>query len=117
MSEALNAATAARAALDEARAESSRVSAEAQALEEVERAHMTANPALSWMLDHREELSVSLCPLSHEVSAPEEFDTLLETLLGADLNALFVRDAESAAALAAVACGRPFVWRCLVFAA
>ena len=105
VSEALNAATAARAALDEARAESSRVSAEAQALEEVERAHMTANPALSWMLDHREELSVSLCPLSHEVSAPEEFDMLLETLLGADLNALFVRDAESAASLAASLAG------------
>ena len=105
VAEALQRAAAARTDLDAARAEAARTSAEAQALEEVERAGMRANPALAWLMERQDELDCALRPLSHAVSAPEGLDGLLEALLGADLDALFVRDAEAAGELAGALAG------------
>ena len=105
--EALSAREATRAALDEARDEASLLSSEIRGLEEVERAGMASGPALSWALDHAGDLSVRLEPLARAVRAPEGFEALVERLLGADVAALLVEDAEGAAAVvAAVAsCG------------
>ena len=103
--DALNAATAARTGLDEARAARSHADAQMRALEEVERAQVAANPALSWALEHGAGAQARARQLSHIVSAPEGLDALLEALLGADLDALLVADADAAVELAQALAG------------
>ena len=90
-----------RAQLDEARDAVSLLISEIKGIEEVERASAAAGPALSWLLDHAEELETTLEPLAHVVRAPQGSEALVERLLGVDVSALLVEDATSAQAVAA----------------
>ncbi len=99
--EAYAAREAARASLDGARDEVSLIGSEIKALEEVERASAAqSGPALSWLVNHAESFDSSLAPIAHAVHAPEGEEALVERLLGADISALLVSDAQAANAVA-----------------
>ncbi|MEG1624247.1 MAG: chromosome segregation protein SMC [Raoultibacter sp.] len=93
---ALAAREAAQASLDDARDRLSQVAAEIKALEELERAQEAANPALAWIMDHKARFDEAMAPITHVIAAPDDFEGLLEVLLGTDLGALFVRDTRAA---------------------
>lgn len=90
-----------RARLEAAREVRATLSAEVKSLEELERARSKANPLLAWVLDHASDIQAELSPLVDEVSAPADLEPVVEQLLGSDIAALFVRDTETAALLAA----------------
>ncbi|HET6352105.1 MAG TPA: AAA family ATPase, partial [Coriobacteriia bacterium] len=75
--------------------------AEMRGLEEVDRAFAAAAPALAYAISREAELPGFRGPVAEAVRAPEEYEALTERLLGADLFALMVDDAKSAAAIAA----------------
>ena len=106
--EALSAREAARAALDEARDAASLLASEIKGLEEMERASVASGPARAWLLDHAGEAALDLEPLSRAVRAPEGSEALVERLLGSDVMALLVEDADRAkqAASALSSCDR-----------
>lgn len=92
---------AARAALDEARDAERGLSAQIQALEEVERTSLSAaGPARAWLMEHAGELAGSLEPLVHVIRARNGRESLVETLLGADVSSLLVDDARGVQAIA-----------------
>ena len=101
VSAAFTAREAARTALEEARDEASLLASEIKGLEEVERASAAAGPARAWLLDHADELSCALAPLSHVLRAEAGSEALVERLLGGDVAALLVDEAAGAAAVAA----------------
>ncbi|RDB61772.1 chromosome segregation protein SMC [Gordonibacter sp. 28C] len=101
VSEAFTAREAARAALDEARDEASLLASEIKGLEEVERASAAAGPARAWLLDHADDLSGALAPLSHVLRADAGSEALVERLLGGDVAALLVDEPAKASAVAA----------------
>jgi chromosome segregation protein len=75
--------------------------AEARGLEEVDRAFESAAPALAWALAQERSLPGLVGPIAEVIHAPEEFEALVERLLGADLFGLLVQDAASASSIAA----------------
>ncbi|MEG2557010.1 MAG: chromosome segregation protein SMC [Raoultibacter sp.] len=85
-----------RETFDVVRDRISQIDAEIRALEELERAQQSANPALAWMLENKDRFDERIAPLTHVLSAPDELEALLEVLLGSDLSALFVRDVLTA---------------------
>ncbi|MEG2628290.1 MAG: chromosome segregation protein SMC [Raoultibacter sp.] len=92
----LQAREATQEAFDAAREGATQTGAEIRALEEMQRAQESANPALTWLLENKERFDAQMAPITHVLSAPAEFESLLEVLLGSDLAALFVRDAHAA---------------------
>lgn len=87
-----------RAQLDEVRNNLTQTSAERTALEELERAADSSNPALSWVLDKDNCPAENTTPLSHVVKAPSHLEPLVEALLGDNLHSLTVQtfnDAQS----------------------
>ncbi len=74
--------------------------AELKGLEEVDRAFDEASPLLTWTLDHRDELTGIVTPLSEIFTAPEHLEKLVEHLLGADLFGLMTQDVHAAAVVA-----------------
>ncbi|WP_139653221.1 chromosome segregation protein SMC [Raoultibacter phocaeensis] len=104
VSEAFAAREEAREAFDSARDEASLLASEIRGLEEVERASEAAGPALSWLMEHADELEARLEPLSHIIVAPKGSEALVEHLLGADLAGLFVSDVAGANAIAEALC-------------
>ena len=96
--EAVRAAEAARAARDEASDAERACAASIEALREVERASAKAQgPALEWLASNAAAFDAAVAPLSHEISAPEGQEALVEHLLGADVAALLVADGSHAA--------------------
>ena len=94
--EAMRRAEAARAERDEAQDAERACAASIHALEEVERASAKASgPALAWLSAHGDDFDAAVAPLSHEVSAPEGDEALVEHLLGSDVAALLVQDDEA----------------------
>lgn len=90
-----------RAALDEARDAHRSLSTQIQALEELERASVSAaGPARAWLVEHKDELAFAIEPLSHVVRAEKGCESLVESLLGADVATLVVDDALCAASVA-----------------
>ena len=74
--------------------------AESRGLEEVDRAFESASPALAWALAKR-DLPGIVGPIAEVVRAPEDYEALVERLLGADLFGLLVKDSAAAASIAA----------------
>jgi chromosome segregation protein len=74
--------------------------AEARGLEEVDRAFESAAPALAWALAQERSLPGLVGPIAEAIQAPEEFEALVERLLGADLFGLLVEDSASASGIA-----------------
>jgi len=97
---ALTERDAARSDLDDARDARALLSAEVKSLEEMERARTAENPLLAWVLAHRAELDACMTPLIDEISAPDDLEPVVDELLGGDVAALFVRDADAAALVA-----------------
>ncbi|MEQ3362301.1 chromosome segregation protein SMC [Raoultibacter massiliensis] len=104
VSDAFAAREEAREAFDGARDAASMLASEIRGLEEVERASEAAGPALSWLMEHREEFEAGIEPLSHVIIAPKGSEMLVEHLLGGDLAALFVSDTASANVIAEALC-------------
>ncbi len=97
MVEALAARDEARAVRDAARDAERDVMGKIKGIEEVERASAAASgPALAWLLEHAGDVAAGLEPLSHAVSASRGNEALVEHLLGADVAALLVADADAA---------------------
>jgi chromosome segregation protein len=100
-----------RQKLDRQREVLATIQAEVRALEEIDRAFESASPALNWINAHKDEFvgivdsiadSLRVQP---EVKLPfemgtEEFEVLVERLLGADLFGLLVDDAKAAGLIA-----------------
>lgn len=97
---AVGARDAARMALDETRDARSTLAAEVRSLEEVERTRQAANPLLSWVLEHTDELDARIKPLVEEISAPDDLEAIVDALLGDDVAALLVEDVDAATAVA-----------------
>ncbi len=72
------------------------IQAEAKALKEIERAFETATPAMSWIMEHKDEFAGVVGRLSQIITAPQDIEPVLERLLGADIAALVVVDIKSA---------------------
>lgn len=100
--EAVRVAEEARAARDEASDAERACAASIEALREVERASAKAQgPALEWLAGNAAAFDAAVAPLSHEISAPEGQEALVEHLLGADVTALLVADGSHAARMVA----------------
>ena len=85
-----------RRALDEARTELTKATAERAALEELERSSETSNPAQAKMMEETKTLSSDCSLVSHAVSAPAGLDVLVEALLGSELHVVLVSEDEDA---------------------
>ena len=72
------------------------IRAEIQALEEVDKAFVSASPALTWIMDHKAEFTGTLTPISEAFKAQDGYESLVERLLGADLFGLIVEDTDAA---------------------
>ena len=93
-----------RAKLDDVRNALTQASAERAALEELERAAESSNPALSWVLDGEGHETSDVVPLSHVVKAPSNLESLVEGLLGEDIRSLTVSSFAEAQALVESLC-------------
>ncbi len=80
-----------RIALEKARTELSDVRAEIRALEEVDRAFDAASPALASLVAQRSELPDVLGPVTEHVRVPEQYERLLERVLGGDVFCVLVK--------------------------
>lgn len=99
VAQALSARDSLRAQLDDVRSTLTQTSAERTALEEMERAAESSNPALTWVLDDDHGHADKVLPLSHVVKAQSQVETLVEALLGDDIHALTVQTSDEAKAL------------------
>ncbi len=88
--------------------------AEVRALEEIDRAFESASPALAWALAHERELPELVGPFAERISVPEEYERLLEHLLGTDLFAILVRDTDDALTIADAAASQAEGELCLI---
>lgn len=95
----------ARKDLDAARSNRSRIEAEIRALEEFERVRVSSNAALSWAVERKNDFDTVVKPLVHGLSAPSDLESILETLLGRDLEALLVEDVRSGVEVAEAVSG------------
>lgn len=77
--------------------------AEVRALEEIDRAFEAASPALAWALSRERDLPGLIGPLAERIRIPDEYEQLLEHLLGTDLFAVLVKDVEAARQIAQAA--------------
>ena len=99
--EALRARDEARRAFDEARERLRDLAARIGALEEIERASAVAEgPARAWIMENEGALAGSLQPLSHAIQVSSGREALVERLLGDDLAALLIDDADSVSSVA-----------------
>ncbi len=89
-----------RRVLHERRESLSEARAEARGLEEVDRAFESASPALAWALSKQSELPGLIGPFTEQIEVDPAYERLIERLLGGDLFALLVEDAESATRVA-----------------
>ncbi|MDR1776056.1 MAG: chromosome segregation protein SMC [Actinomycetes bacterium] len=71
-----------------------------KALEEVNRSYEAASPALAKLLAHSDHLEGFVGPVADHITATDELDTLVETLLGSDLYGVFVEDWSAAMGIA-----------------
>jgi chromosome segregation protein len=94
--EALVARDASRTANDETHDTCMRLSAEVQSREDMERAHQEENPLLAWALDHAQDIEHEVRPLVSVLHVPQEYDALVERLLGTHLSGLLVDDTDAA---------------------
>jgi chromosome segregation protein len=82
-----------RASLEKLRSELTDVRAEIRALEEVDRAFEAASPALAWMLAREQELPGVIGPVTDQITVPEEYEKVVERVLGADVFCVLLRTA------------------------
>ncbi len=78
----------------------SNLRAQIKALEELERVHQRENPALLWVLEHAHTYEYDMSTVAKMLEVPRELEGLVERVLGADLDALFVEDIETAGSIA-----------------
>ncbi len=88
----------ARTAREEAEQAVRLIEAEIGALEQAQRLSREGDPALAWLMDNAERFDGT--PFSHVVKVTQGLEALVERLLGHDLAALAVDDADKAAEIA-----------------
>lgn len=96
---AFTARDAARSRMDQLREERGIHSAEVRSLEELDRTRRDANGLLAWVLDNEHALESKVASLIDEIKVPRELEMTVDALLGRDVAALFVEDADAAVAL------------------
>ncbi len=79
--------------------------AEIKAVEAAQAAGRKDDPALDWVVRNAEQFGGGLTAVSKYLRVATELETLVENLLGADLQALAVDDADKAGAIAAALAG------------
>ena len=89
-----------RSALEQAREAFSTNRAEIKGLEEIDKAFEMASPALARVVSKAEQFKGFVGPIADLVSAKNEYEQLVEKLLGADLFGVFVKDSFSAVEIA-----------------
>ncbi len=91
-----------RSTLEKARQELGDVRAEIRGLEEVDRAFESASPALAWMLAREHDLGAVIGPVTDHITVPEEYEHVVERVLGADLFCVLLRHSSDVAPTVAV---------------
>lgn len=86
-----------RATLEKLRDELGEVRAEVRGLEEVDRAFESASPALAWMLAKEHQLKGVMGPITDHITVPEQYERIVERVLGADIFCVLVKSAEDVA--------------------
>ncbi len=84
------------------REELSEVRAEIRALEEVDRAFEAASPALAWLISKERDLPDVVGPVTEHVSVPEQYESLLENVLGSDVFCVLVKSRKAASGVVAL---------------
>lgn len=87
-----NARSHASGMLDELRA----IDAQIQAIGQVQRERRSQVPALDWLMSNSEKFGGAFDEISQVIKVPQGMERLVENLLGADLEALVVRDEKAA---------------------
>jgi len=90
--------------------------AQIKGLEELERSSASANQALAWLMEHKSDFASEIEVLSDHITAPKELEALVENFLGADLDALCLRDIQTANAIAETLCARNLFGDIVLFA-
>lgn len=87
----VNAREETRRALDEARNTEQTIQAQIAALEEVERSHVAqSGEARAWIEEHRKRIDPASEDLSHMIKADPSVESLVELLLGSDMDAIVI---------------------------
>ncbi len=94
--EAESALRLAEVTLASAREDTQKISAQISALEQINASLRAQNDAARWVSEHATEVAINATTLSSLIKAPKDLETLVEHLLGADLMAACVSDADSA---------------------
>ena len=89
-------------ALEAVRLELADVRAQMRGLEEVDRAFEAASPALAWLLAREHELTGVIGPVTEHITAPPEYERVVERVLGADMFCVLVRSRDDLAPTVAV---------------
>ncbi|MEN6430723.1 MAG: chromosome segregation protein SMC [Coriobacteriales bacterium] len=90
-----------RSELEARRSELAEIRAEIRALEEVDRAFESASPALAWLMAKERELPDVIGPVTEHVTAPEEYEVLVENALGSDMFCVLLKSRSSVRAVVA----------------
>ncbi len=91
-----------RSAMEKVRDELTEVRAEVRALEEVDRAFEAASPALAWLLAREHELPGVIGPVTDHITVPEEYERVVERVLGADVFCVLLKSASDVGRTVAV---------------
>ena len=100
LAQCLDVRDSARSALDAARETRQMTESEIKALEWSLKATRDEDPALAWLIDHENDFDGGLSSVSASVKVKGGNEALVESLLGEDLAALAVADANQAQAVA-----------------
>lgn len=99
VSEAVLSRDQARKALDEAHEATSVLASKIKGLEELERAASQSSPSLAWLTGSDSPCGSSLTPLARGIEVPVELSSLVEALMGEEVNLLFASGTKDADAV------------------
>lgn len=91
-----------RAALERVRMELGDARAQVRGLEEVDRAFEGASPALAWLLAREHELPGVLGPVTDHITVPEEYEGIVERILGSEIFCVLLKHSSDVARTVAV---------------
>jgi chromosome segregation protein len=91
-----------RAEHDRQREQASELRAEIRTLEEVDRAFDAASPALAWLLAKEHDLTQVIGPITEQIQVAENYERVVERVLGADVFCVLLGDPDGRAPVVAV---------------
>ncbi|MBN1193085.1 MAG: chromosome segregation protein SMC [Coriobacteriia bacterium] len=84
-----------RVSLDKVRLELADVRAEIRAIDEVDRAFESASPALAAILAREHDLPDVIGPITDHIKVPEEYEQVVERVMGAEMFCVLIKDASA----------------------